>query len=94
MTKRSKLSLSAPQENVKKRPGGFRVPPLPTPRPAHTLYREQPAKPAAPTSTRTASAKVTQQQSPTWLNAGTITKTLLVVGAAALTIVLLKQRLF
>jgi hypothetical protein len=35
-----------------------------------------------------------QQQPSTWLNAGSITKTLLIVGAAALSIYLLKRRLF
>ena len=94
MTKRSRLSLSAHQANVKKRPDGFRVPPSPTPRPARTIHREEPAKPAAPAPERIESAKVTQQRSPTWLTAVTVTKTLLAVGAAALTILLLKRRFF
>lgn len=94
MTKRPKLSLSAPPENVKKRPDGFREPPLPTPRPWRNVPGEQLAKPAAPPSARPKSASLKQQQSPAWLNAGNVTKTLLVVGAAALTILLLKRRLF
>lgn len=94
MTKRPKLSLSAPAENVKKRPDGFRVPPSPTPRPWRNVRGEQLAKPAAPPSAHAESGNVKQQQSPAWLNAGNITKTLLVVGAAALTILLLKRRLF
>jgi hypothetical protein len=49
----------------------------------------------AGSGTRSAARGVDAQQQPsTWLNTGTITKTLLIVGAAALSIFLLKRRLF
>ncbi len=91
MTKRPKLSLSHPQASIKKRPDGFRIPPSPLPRPVRSALRELPAKPASPYPTRAASTENAPQKSPTRLNAGTIAKTLVVVGVAALSIYLLKR---
>lgn len=94
MTKRPKLRLSHPQASIKKRPHGFRVPPSPSPRPARSALRELPAKPASLHPARAASTENVPQKSPARLNAGTIAKTLLVIGVAALSIYLLKRRLF
>lgn len=95
MTKRPKLSLSQHQETtVKKRPSAFGVPPSPAPRPVRTAQKNQSTKPVTPPADRAISTAETQQQSPVWLNAGRIAKTLLVVGATALSIYLLKRRLF
>jgi hypothetical protein len=94
MTKRPKLSLDASEESVKKRPDGFRAPPSPTTRPGLTLRQEARADTNAPPATNTERGPQALKQSSTWLNPGTVVKTLLVVGAAALSIYFLKRRLF
>jgi len=94
MTKRSKLNLSAPQENVRKRPAGFKVPPSTARRTGATIRAKQPAKPAAPPPAQTESSKEIQKERATWLTVATLAKTMLVVGAAALAILLLKRRIF
>lgn len=94
MTKRPKLSISQPQGGVRKRPDGFRVPPRPPKKPVPSALRELPPKPASPSREQAAASKELQPQAATWLNARTIAKTLLVVGAAALSIYFLKRRLF
>jgi len=102
MTKRPKLSLSSPQQNTKKRPSTFEVATAPS-KPIRDVPPEPPAKPAASTPpppasvsapTRAKRADTSLSKQPTWLNAGTIVKAVLIVGAAALSIFLLKRRLF
>ena len=103
MTKRPKLSLSSPQQNTKKRPSTFKVVTVPLkptrdapPEPAAKPTAATPSPPPASVSTpaRAKRADVSLSKQPTWFNTGTIAKAVLVVGAAALSIFLLKRRLF
>lgn len=103
MTKRPKLSLSSPRQDTKKRPSTFKVAMAPS-KPTRDVPPEPPAKPAASTPSpppasvaapaRKKRADVSRSKQPTWLNAGTIAKAVLVVGAAALSIFLLTRRPF
>lgn len=103
MTKRPKLSLSSSQERVKKRPTRFEVAPPPsaesTVAPRHQRSEKQTRSPPSSTptparaSTRANTERPTSQTAPPRFSAGTISKALLIVGVAALSILLLRRRL-
>ena len=94
MKKRAKLSLTQPREGIKKRPNGFKGPPPPNQRPVRLALREQSASSPPPSKARSKATEQTRKQPLAWLRTGTIAKALLVVGAAAISIYLLKTRLF
>ncbi|MEA3274242.1 MAG: hypothetical protein U9Q81_02885 [Pseudomonadota bacterium] len=92
MKQRPKLSLSPAQESDKTQPQGFSAD-VANGSSASTknLGGDQPPAAHEPESTEAVTGTVSKH--PNWLNAATIVKTLLVVGIAALSIVLLKRRL-
>lgn len=76
------------------------APPEPPAKPAASTPSPSPPPPRPPppasvsTPVRTKRANVSLSKQPNWLKKGTIAKAVLVVGAAALSIFLLKRRLF
>ena len=103
MSKRPKLSLSSLQQNTKKRPSTFEVATAPS-KPTRNALPKPPARPTASTlpppsvsvsaTTRAKRADGSPSKQTTWISAGAIAKAVLIVGAAALSIFLLRRRLY